>query len=242
MGWMFSDVQCEFDADEYEQATARIRGLGERGIATTSLGVSPLMNWIQHIAGIEEGLLMLKDAPEQVETLFDHMHRLLCRRAEIMAERSPYAAIYSVENTSTTLISPELFLRYCFRHLMEYGGIIRSAGKIHLLHMCGQLKMLLPDIDALPAAGIEAFTSPPVGNTTLLDGRTACPAKCLIGGTNAALWLETADTILQTVEHDLDVLPHVRGIVVTSAGVMPPGCPPETIRQVAEGVKRYEMA
>ena len=242
MCWMFSDAECAFDADQFEKATALIRDLGERGIATTSLGISPLMDWIQHIAGVEQGLLMLKDDPEPVEALFDHMHRLLCRRAEIMAERSPYLVIYSVENTSSTLISPELFRRYCFKHLMDYGRIIRSAGKVHLLHMCGQLKALLPDIDALPAVGIEAFTSPPVGNTTLLDGRTACPEKCLIGGTNAALWLEPAETILRAIEHDLDVLPHRRGIVVTSAGVMPPGCPPETIRRVAEGVKHYAAA
>jgi len=31
-------------------------------------------------------------------------------------------------------------------------------------------------------AAFEAFTSPTLGNTTLLDGRTACPDKCLIGG------------------------------------------------------------
>ena len=165
----------------------------------------------------------------------------MCRRAEIIADKSPYPIIYSVENTSTTIISPELFRRYCYPHLLEYGRIVSAAGKYHVLHMCGHLKAVLPDIARLPAAGMEAFTAPPVGNTTLLDGRLACPGKCLIGGTSAVLWLEDAATIIERLRRDLDDLPDQRGIVVTSAGVMPPACDPERIRQVAQSVMNYPV-
>jgi cellobiose phosphorylase len=74
-----------------------------------------------------------------------------------------------VENTSTTLLSPAIFERYCWRHLNDYGRLIREHGKHHVLHMCGHLKALLPRIGELPAVAIEAFTRPPVGNTTLAD-------------------------------------------------------------------------
>ena len=40
-------------------------------------------------------------------------------------------------------------------------------------------------------------------------------------------------------EKDLDDLPHHRGIVLTSAGVMPPLCKPETIKTVCDWVKAY---
>ena len=40
-------------------------------------------------------------------------------------------------------------------------------------------------------------------------------------------------------EHDLDELPHTRGVVVTSAGVMPPLAEPETIKTVCEWVCNY---
>jgi len=242
MALVYADERAEFDPDQDERAKATERELGEDGVVVTGLGISPLMEWIQYLAGLKNGLLLLADYPEKVEFLFDQMHAALYRRTAILAEKSCYRIIYSSENTSTTLISPELFRRYCLRHLMDYGRIIASAGKFHVLHMCGHLKVLLPDIDTLPAAAMEAFTSPPVGNTTLLDGRTACKDKCLIGGTNATLWLEDAETITRTIGHDLDVLPHRRGIVVTSAGVMPPGCPPETIKRVADWVKSYEAA
>ncbi|HOJ39368.1 MAG TPA: hypothetical protein PK644_02740, partial [bacterium] len=76
-------------------------------------------------------------------------------------------------------------------------------------------------------------------DTTLLDGRTFCPEKCLLGGTNATLWLQPARRICQELEKDLQALPHHRGLVITSAGVMPPGCSPETIKQVADFVRSF---
>jgi hypothetical protein len=105
--------------------------------------------------------------------------------------------------------------------------------------MCGHLKALLPDLETLPVAGFEAFTSPAVGNTTLADGRVACPGKCLIGGTNAALWLRPAKQIIAALERDLDALPHHRGLLPSSAGMMPPAAAPEAVRQVAEWIHRY---
>ena len=105
--------------------------------------------------------------------------------------------------------------------------------------MCGHLKALLPDMARLPAQAFEAFTSPTLGDTSLLDGRTNCPDKCLIGGTNAMLWTHPADVIIGQIERDLDILPHHRGVVVTSAGVMPPLCAPETIKEVCAWVRQY---
>ena len=108
-----------------------------------------------------------------------------------------------------------------------------------VLHMCGHLKHLLPELAQIPVRAFEAFTSPTLGNTSLLDGRSACPDKCLIGGTNAMLWTTTAGKIISKIEEDLSEMPHHRGVVVTSAGVMPPLCKPETIKRVCEWVKEY---
>ena len=156
-----------------------------------------------------------------------------------MAEHSPADILYLVENTSTTLVSPAQYRRYWFAYIHECAGFTRRAGGILVMHMCGHLKALLPELARVPAEAFEAFTSPTVGNTTLLDGRTACPDKCLIGGTNAALWLEPAKVIIAQLERELDALPHHRGLVISSAGVMPPRCAPETVKAVCEWVKAY---
>jgi uroporphyrinogen-III decarboxylase len=236
----YSDCQIELNKDGLDQARAQAKSIGSDAVTCNGIGESPLMHWVEWLAGIENAHYLLADYPQEVEKLFEVIHQSLLRKTEILTENSPCDIFYLVENTSTTLISPEQYRKYCFRHIQEYGKIARSAGRLLLLHMCGHLKALLPDLSKLPVDGFEAFTSPTLGNTSLLDGRTACPDKCLIGGTNAMLWTRTTEEIISKIEVDLDVLPHHRGLVVTSAGVMPPMCKPETIKSVCGWVKEYE--
>lgn len=238
---IFRDVSLEFDIEGQRKAQAEKQRLDERAITMNGIGESPLMTWIEWLAGVEQAQYLLMDYTEEVEELFDAMHQELLQRTRLMAEHSPADLLYLIENTSTTLISPEQYRRYCYRHISEYGRITRAAGKPLVLHMCGHLKAILPDLASVPAEAFEAFTSPTVGNTTLLDGRTHCPDKCLIGGTNATLWLQPADRIIARLQQDLDALPHHRGVVVTSAGVMPPACAPATIKAVGDWVKQYPV-
>jgi hypothetical protein len=98
---------------------------------------------------------------------------------------------------------------------------------------------LLPDLARVGAHAFEAFTAPTLGNATLLDGRTACPDVCLIGGTHAMLWTQPAKAIIAGIEAALNELPHHRGLGISSAGVMPPQCVPETIRTVCDWVKSF---
>ncbi|MEJ5200057.1 MAG: uroporphyrinogen decarboxylase family protein [Anaerolineae bacterium] len=239
MAEVYADCRVELDEEKLAQNREAIARIGENGSTWAVIGRSPLMNWLEFIAGIEGGHYLLADYPDEVETLFDAMHRVLMRSAEIMADKSPVDALYMIEDTSTTYVSPRQYDRYCKPQISAYGEIVRAAGRPLILHMCGHLKGLLPTLATMPADGFEAFTTPPVGNTTLFDGRTACPDKVLIGGTNAALCLEPADRIIAELAADLDALPHHRGIVISSAGMMPPGCPPERIKQVCDWVHAY---
>jgi len=235
----YRDCAVELNEQALERAKAAAGEIGSDAVTKNSIGTSPLMHWVEFLAGVEMGHLLLADHTQEVEALFDAMHRTVLRKAEIICEYSPCDLVYSGENTSTTLTSPAQFRKYCFKHLQEYAAIINAAGRPHVLHMCGLLKDVLPDLAKLPVAAFEAFTSPTLGNTTFMDGRAACPDTCLIGGTNAVLWTRPADTIIAEIEDHLDQLPHHRGIVVTSAGVMPPLARPETIRKVCEWVKSY---
>lgn len=235
----YEDIDVELDRDSLQAARDRARSIGDDAVTTTGIGESPLMHWVEWLAGVECAHYLLADCRAAVEALFAAMHRVLLKRAELMAEHSPADLLYLVENTSTTLISPAQYKAYCLPHIGAYAAVTSAADRNLVLHMCGHLKALLPDLDTLPVQAFEAFTSPTLGDTTLLDGRTHCPEKCLIGGTNAMLWTKPAKAIIAQLERDLDVLPHHRGLVVTSAGVMPPLCRPETIREVGDWVKAY---
>jgi len=235
----FEDTQVALDVDLLAQARARMAEVGQDGVVCSSIGESPLMRWVEWIAGVENAHLLLADYPQEVEALFAAMHRVLLEKTRLVAEHSPVDMLYMTENTSTTLISPGQYRRYCYPHIRAYGEVAQRHRRILALHMCGHLKLLLPMLSELPAQAFEAFTSPPVGNTSLAKGRAACPSKCLIGGTNAVLWTRPPGEIVAEIERDLAPLPHHRGIAMTSAGVMPPLCPPETIREVCRWVVHY---
>jgi len=239
---VYEDVNLEVDPEAMRRAATEVERIEQRAVTAAAIGTSALMHWVQELAGVEMAHYLLLDYPDDVEALFAAMHRTLRWSAELMAEHSPADILYLVENTSTTLVSPEQYRRYWFAHIHECAGITRRAGRTLAMHMCGHLKALLPELARVPAEAFEAFTTPTVGNTTLLDGRTACPDKCLIGGTNAALWLEPAEAIIAQLERDLAALPHHRGLVISSAGVMPPRCAPETVKAVCEWVKAYPVS
>ncbi len=237
----YEDITPELDMDGLAKARARAASVGEGGVTAMGIGTSALMHWVEFLAGIENAHYLLIEHPALVAGLFDAMHRVTLRRAEIACEHHPADLLYMVENTSTTLISPRQYRDLCYGHIRAYAEAARDAGRLLILHMCGHLKALLPDLATLAVAGFEAFTSPPVGNTSFMDGRRACPETCLIGGTNAVLWTKSAEAIIAEIEASLDALPHHRGLVVTSAGVMPPLCAPETIKAVGDWVKTYPV-
>ncbi len=238
----YADACVESDPEALAKARQRAAAIGQDALAACNIGTSALMDWVEHTAGVENAHLLMADYPDEVAALFAVFDNLLVRKAEIALRESPADAFYLTENTSTTLISPAQFRRHALPTLRRCGEIARAAGKPLILHMCGHLRELLPDLGTLPVAAFEAFTSPTLGNTTLLDGRTACPDKCLIGGTNAMLWLEPAERIIAQIDRDLAALPHLRGIVVTSAGVMPPLCKPDTLRRVCRWVQSRPLA
>jgi hypothetical protein len=237
----FNDCQYSVDQENIEKGKIIRNTLGDRGITAENIGESPLMYFIEWLAGIENAHYLLIDHPQDVEGLFATIHGNLLQKTKLVTEKSIADMLYFTENTSTTLISPQQYRDYCLSYINQYGEIINSEGKFFVLHMCGHLKQLLPDLITTVASAFEAFTSPPVGNTTFYDGKKNCPDKCLIGGTNATLWLCSPQEIIHQIEIDLEKLHDHRGIVVTSAGVMPPYCKPETIKEVCNWVKNYKI-
>jgi hypothetical protein len=241
MTLFFADADIDIDDEGLEKSRHLQKTIGDDAVTNMHIGESPLMEFIERLAGVEKGHYLLIDCRQAVEELFLAMHESLLKKTRIIAECCPADLLYFIENTSTTLISPAQFRTYCMRHIDDYGAMIQGAHKPMILHMCGFLKDILPDLAGTKARAFEAFTTPTLGNATLADGRKACPDQCLIGGTNAMLWCEDARSIIRRLEKDLDALPHHRGLVVTSAGVMPPFDDPAKIREVCQWVKGYRI-
>jgi len=206
-----------------------------------NIGQSPLMNFVEWMAGVENAHYLLADYNKEAEALFEAYQQYLLKITRFAAEYIDVDIFYFIENTSTTLISPGQYEAYCVGHILQYGKILNAAGKRLGLHMCGHLKALLPTLAKSPAAVFEAFTSAPVGNTSLKEGRDALPNKCLIGGTNAVTWLKPANEIIKEIEENLACMENHRGLILSSGGVMPPSCEPETVMEVARWIRNYPI-
>jgi uroporphyrinogen-III decarboxylase len=236
--WYCKDTTYAVDPAVRAEKKTRQDQLEKDDVVTSaSIGPSPLMQMIEHLCGPENMTYLMYDEPELFAEVLEEMHQ---DRLRMLTEALPNQVsdtYWMTENTSTTLISPKMFEDYCVPYLTTYGNMILENEMIPVHHMCGHLNAILEQIDELPAMANEAFTTAPVGNTSLADGRTRMPSKCLIGGTNATLWLDSAENIIDDIEKDLADCPDRRKIFLTSAGVLPPAVTPEKAKTVVDAIK-----
>jgi uroporphyrinogen-III decarboxylase len=88
---------------------------------------------------------------------------------DILARRTTADVVISLENTSSSLISPAVYEAYSLPQIRDYVDVLHAHGKKAVLHMCGCLKALLPVIRGTGLDGINAVTPPPVGTTSFED-------------------------------------------------------------------------
>lgn len=166
--------------DDYVRA--RHQAMGEAGLYSIFGPPTPLLDVIMFQIRLPNVYFFLEDHPREMEALLATMHRRNCEYYELAAS-APGEVVRSFEDTSTTLVSPELYRRYCLRQLQDYRDICHARGKLFVPHMCGLLKGVLPEIAETAVDGIEAVTPPPLGDCPIgLAREMLGPDVTLIGG------------------------------------------------------------
>lgn len=203
-----------------------LKSVGDRGVVVTAAPGTPLMTLLQNTIGMPQAYYHIADWQDEFDELFEVEADSWCRYYEALAETEA-EFVCTQENTSTTLISPAFYRKYCLPLKKKACELMHQRGKHYMLHMCGCLKGLLPDILEAGADSWESFTPPPIGDTLFQDGRAvAGDTVSLVGGINAAmLTLWPREKLLDYVTETVDALPHTRGITFTSGGAMPVECP-----------------
>jgi hypothetical protein len=85
--------------------------------------------------------------------------------------QSDIDVVVSVDDTSTTTISPAMF-EACNLELTDArADATHAAGKYYLHHSCGLIRDLLPLYRRTKMDAVHAFTIPPTGNVTVAEGR-----------------------------------------------------------------------
>jgi uroporphyrinogen decarboxylase len=140
--------------------------IGDMGIYVPTVKQSGVQHLLEYEMGVENFYYLLDDAPELVERAIDSIQRQRQRIYELLAKHIPCKTIIPVENTSTSLISPKLYRKYTLPHMQKYAETMHKYGKKAVIHMCGHLGALLPELKEVGLDGIHALTEPPVGTCT----------------------------------------------------------------------------
>jgi len=233
---LYEGVTLEVD----RTALARIEALRSRYARTALLFVlvpdSPLMQLLKRDIGLADTHYLLQDHPRELEGLLEDIRleglRVTQKLVDVLGERID--CYVSGEDTSTTLLSPSQFRRWCVPYLNRQSEIIHARGLVHLVHMCGYLKNLLPDMARLHADGFEALTTHPVGDVTNGEIAERLGDRIVIGGMNAALWLQhSAPDLIELIQRWRVQGILSRNLILSSGGEMPPLVPVAKIKEVS---------
>ncbi len=236
--YIYDHAQYEVDSTDLQRHCDIVQG-HEDEFFCISNPPSPLMELVEYKMGIINLSYFIMDYPDEIEELIELMRQSHLRLLGKIIQHTPRPYIRTVENTSTTLISPMMFKKVAFPHLCEYGRLIEENGMKHILHMCGHIKQLLPLIDRIPACAIEAFQATPMGDTNLADGVHLCPNKALIGGIAGTLWSLPDQEIVKRITADLEAAGNIRRICLENAGGMLTSIHPDRMKYIWSNILNH---
>jgi hypothetical protein len=225
---------------DYATFQARDERIGGAGLPTASGPMTPLQEFLQILCGVENTIYLLHDHPEEVDVCFEMMHARNRRIYQTLGE-SPAKVIIAYENTSSTVISPAYYRRYCAPWIDEYAQICQGGGKWFITHMCGKLRAFSDQIGAGRQDGVDSLCPPSTGDLWAHEARDAWGAeKVIIGGLDpAALAGMNREQTRAYVVDVLEKMPTFRRFILSTGDATAHGTPLENLREVGRTVASY---
>lgn len=169
---IFEDEVIEPDHEGIERASERRELIGEDGVLLGTMPGTPLGMMYRVYSGVATLAYLCADAPGALADCFAVMERNYMERLKA-GVRSDVDAVVSVDDTSTTAISPAMFEHYSLDVTDARADAAHAAGRLYFHHSCGLIRDLLPPYRHTEMDAVHAFTVPPMGNVTVGEGRKA---------------------------------------------------------------------
>jgi len=167
---IFEDEAIGPDPAGIERTRERRELIGEDGLILGAMDGTPLGMMYRVYSGVAALAYLWADAPEALRDCFAVMETNYLKRLT-MGGKSDIDVVVSVDDTSTTAISPAMF-EACNLDLTDArADAAHAAGKLYFHHSCGLIKDLLPLYQRTRMDAVHAFTIPPIGNVTVAEGR-----------------------------------------------------------------------
>lgn len=169
---IFEDQVVESDPEGVRRTRERRALVGDDGLILGSMDGTPLGMMYRVYSGVATLAYLWADAPDALRDCFAVMERNYLQRLNAGLQ-SEIDVVVSVDDTSTTAISPAMF-EACNLDLSDARAArAHAAGKFYFHHSCGLIRDLLPLYRRTAMDAVHAFTIPPMGNVTVAEGRKA---------------------------------------------------------------------
>lgn len=169
---IFADEVIEPDAEAIAQTRQRRELIGDDGLLLAAMDGTPLGQMFRVYSGVGTLAYLWADAPDALRDLFAVMEKNYLQRVAIGVQ-SEIDVVVSVDDTSTTAISPAMFAACNLEVTDARAQAAHAAGKLYFHHSCGLIRDLLPLYRQTQMDAVHAFSIPPVGNVTVGEGRRA---------------------------------------------------------------------
>ncbi|HPP13090.1 MAG TPA: uroporphyrinogen decarboxylase family protein, partial [bacterium] len=137
--------------------------IGEEGLLLGPMEGTPLGMMYRVFTGVETLAYLWTDARKALKDCFSVMEKNYLQRLSL-ALQSDLDAIVTVDDTSTTAVSPAMF-EVCNLDLTNRRSrLTHQAGKLYFHHSCGHIRDLLPLYRQTEMDAVHFFTIPPLGN------------------------------------------------------------------------------
>jgi hypothetical protein len=219
---------------DYAATQRAIDEIGEDGLVTVDAGAPPLTAFFRFMPQ-ERVIYEAHDNPAALDRLAAAVHqRALAQCAAAAGSPAEVVIAYSADIT-TRLVSPRLFQRYALPYLQEYARLLHAAGKLFVIHTCGDVRALLPLMRRSGIDGIDSLSEPPLGNTPFeVAMEVLGEGVCLVGGVSPIVLCNgTPDDVRRHVLDLFRRLPSRRNVLLCTSDATAYGTPLANLRAVA---------
>lgn len=209
--------------------------IGDSGIAVPSGPMSPVQEVLQFLGGVENTVYLMCDYPDEMDELYAAMHERNKKTYDILATYPAHVFI-DYEDTSTTVMSRDMFVNYSAPMINDYAGIMHKAGKTFITHMCGKLSGFANEIGACHMDGVDSVCPGPTGDLNSWDARAKWgEGKIIIGGIEPPMLARmTVSECLHYVADIIDNMPQFNGFILSTGDAVPYGTPIENMMAITE--------
>lgn len=217
-------------SDNIKDFIERERYIGDDGIATTSGPMSPIQTLLQFVAGIENTVYLMMDYPDEMDELLAVMHEANKKVYKILADY-PTDAIFDYEDTSTTVMSKNMYVNYSAPTIDDYAKILHDNGKLFITHMCGKLNGFKEEIGKGIQDGVDSICPPETGDLYIWEARKAWGEnKVVIGGIDPPAFSRmTVEESVNTAREIIEKMKGQKGFILSSGDAVSFGTPIENM-------------